>query len=614
MGPLARAGLLGALLGALAGCRDGGSGEAPSGPPRAGLTGAVPSVTAPISVLSHPQTIIAANAALNNPTSVLPVHHYSSFDIGQKPSEFVEGAVFVGSEATSTTSGAVHLVQAIANTAASRIDYWPNSQSPIGTTILPVRGLAIDILEYDPGTRLNGYLAEERLLKGRLWVATGRFDAGEGRGVSKLHVLAGRGDAGRVAVELAQITPTAIDAGAGEFLTALAAVPPGIILFAASQTRVLRITPAFDESQSRLETFADLPAGAGGEAIFGLACDATGTLYVGRRGGSSFSITVFDAAAIAAPPASGATLALTFPAGAPVLASPTAISVNSADRLVVAERASGLFFEFDASGALVATLTARSATVQLPNPPATTGDAPTASTPTGPNQIATFACDPYLSRLVFATDPVPSGAGGASPGIRTLANVSFRGGIVPILENRCVFCHSSAAVLGGLDLEGDPAAVRARLLGRACETFDPADPLRPAECPPLPVQNPFFRTDIPVSPGIADSVFTTPGGTCPECPFPEPLARVEPGSVTRSYAIRKFLIVYAAANFSLVYFPQDLSLPIFTNNCAANVNGVLEAGEVCGERCPQASFVQRPLRRAEVDMLEEWVRRGALDD
>ena len=106
----------------------------------------------------------------------------------------------------------------------------------------------------------------------------------------------------------------------------------------------------------------------------------------------------------------------------------------------------------------------------------------------------------------------------------------------------------------------------------------------------------------------------TPSATCPQCPFPLPLARVEPGVVTASYTVLKMLIVYANNNGALVYFPEDLAEPVFTNNCAANTNATLETNEVCGERCPQASFVQRPIRRAEIDMLEEWIRRGAPDD
>ncbi len=574
-------------------CNDGGGITKPVAP-RAGLSPAVASVTAPVSALSHPQLIRNALPAdsLAGTTSVLPVHFYSSFDVGQKPSEFVEGAIFVGLVSPGGVTGTVRLVASGAGltTHNNNLLYWPPASAP---SIGPVRGLAIDILEYDATGLLNGFDPSEGLLKGRLWAAAG----------TRLHVLAGRGDvASRAAVQLAELDVTA-QLPAGESLTALCAAPPNLVLFAATPTRVLRIVAASNAALSTVEVFADIPNGGDGQSIFALAADGIGRLYVARRAGAggASSFKIFEAATLAAAPAP----ALDFTPTGATLATPTAISVNSANHLVVGESATGKLYELDPAGALVEEVTILTTATVLPNfPTAATAAGFDTTAPLPANQLAAFYCDVWLSRIVLVT--VPPASNGS---VRTLANPTFRGGVFPILQNRCVFCHSSATPLGGLDLSGPPEMVHARLLGRACETFAADDPARPAECPPLPVQNPFFRNDVPVTP-TTTGVLTTPGATCPNCPFPEPLNRIEPGLPTASYAIRKLL---ASGQTPLLLFPP-LPDPIFTNNCGSDTDAALEAGEVCGERMPLASFLPRPARRAEIEMIEKWIRRGAPED
>jgi hypothetical protein len=566
-----------------AGCNDGG-GVTSVEETRRGISPAVASVTAPITTLTHPQLISSATS-LRNVTCIRPIHRFSSFDVGAKPSEFVEGAVFAGTVEPGGVTGTVRLVgfTAAANTAAV---YWP----PAGTTIGPVRGVAIDTLEYD-GSALPGYTADQGLLKGRLWVAAG----------SILHVLAGRDDltAFRRPIELAEVTLTA-SIPAGETLLAITDAPPGLALYAATATRVFRIIPAADASASRVETLIDVPETADGQRIFAVAADSAGRVYVAqaRAAPGAFTFKRIENAALVTTPTAALDLTLLGSA----LTSPTAIAINSDDHLVVAERATATLYEFDRDGVFVTSTAAVKTNSLPPNAPNvfTGDDTPIA---VAPGELVTFDCDRFMSRMVLFT------VSGTSGFMRTMANVSFRGAIMPFIQNRCTLCHTTAAPQGGIDFTGEPSEVLSILLRRACQTFSATDTARPADCD-LPRQSQFLNP-AQVDP---NRVFDQPAEICPNCPYP-PMQRIEPFDPANSYVVRKLLatrqldLTSNAASFGIIRDPP------FTNNCASvPTDTASTAGAVCGERMPLASYVQRPLRRVEIELLEKWIRLGAPDD
>jgi hypothetical protein len=237
------------------------------------------------------------------------------------------------------------------------------------------------------------------------------------------------------------------------------------------------------------------------------------------------------------------------PAGAPV-----GLGVNSAGSIVIADDA-GFVTEYATDGT------------------------PGTSVQVAADAIRAFAVDDFIARLLLVVDH-----GGGAFEVAAQANRRLSGGVQPILDNRCIACHAPGFTEVGLVLtRGKTIAQTVSVT--ACE----AQVVPDASCGFVPTfQNFNFDPATATSLGVAQ-----PGAECQNCPFPQPLARVQPGDPDASYLVRKIQADQPGV---------DLAQP---NQCAL---------DVCGERMPQASQVKVALRQSEIDAIRAWIANGAADD
>jgi hypothetical protein len=447
--------------------------------------------------------------AFSAPAAIAPVPLFVGLSRGvaNRAPELIEGSLFVADVTSTAGLGAGEVWQVLDDgapgAAASTTPYFA---VPDGAP----RGLAID--QFD----VKGTI-------GRLWIAAGRT----------LHVVAGPLAPGR---EVAAIALPATVLPSGETLRALVAGPFGINLFAASDATIVRIDVAAAPTASAITRYATLAAGP---PVFGLAVTPDGTLFIGRSDGTGATLA-FEAIpqALETPGAVAGTSPFQLTGAFAPIAEPRGLAVNSAGDLLIADRRDGRLLEFSAStGALVAA-----------------SAAPIAA----PEQVDAITADPFISRVLFATDADPAPASFA---VRAIANRTLAGGVQPILTNRCVPCHEAGFDNAGLVLKSG-RTLAATVSVTACESE------------PVPA---------------CDLLITS----CPSCPQPAPLPLVAPGDPASSYLVRKI----EASAPGLALQPPDACSP-----------------DVCGERMPQASFFPAALRREEIAIIRAWIAAGAPND